>query len=272
MSQVRPLAAAALLALVVLSPAGASRRVPRPALGDWEGVGPHGLPLTFVLAKKGRKIVIRNLAVGFPVNCPKQPTPTVAIAFKVATYGGPGAPPRVRLPGWKPNDITIFATNPHQFPLEIDGRLISHTRAVLSTGLAPNVPKNCGWPKKRVTWNVRPRHRTPVAAGNWTGTATVPGGTGTVEVQVTAAGRIVNLVVVTIDCTSGEGLGGGGFGSGPPAEEFVASNGAFGGWGSGAHWKGVFGANGVLTGTFTATDYCGTAGQITGSFTAQRAP
>lgn len=239
--------------------------VPRPALGDWEGVGPHGLPLTFVLAKKHHKIVISNLAVGFPVNCPKQPTPTVAVAYKSASYGGPGAQPRVRLPGWKPSDIVITGSNRGEFPLQLDGRLLSHRRAVLSMGMSPRVPKNCGWPRKRVTWKVRPRHRLAVAAGTWTGTVAVLNGTGTLTVQVTAAGRIVNLFKVEIMCTQG---GGGGFTAGPPAEEFIEANGTFEGWGY-AHWNGRFGGDGMLTGTFTAADNCGTSDQITGTFTAR---
>jgi hypothetical protein len=229
-------------------------------------VGPHGLPLTFVLAKKHRKIVIRNLAVGFPVNCPGKPTPIAAVPSKVSEYGGPGAQPRVRLPGWKPTDIVIEGINHGEFPLQIDGRQLARRRAVLSMGISPSVPKNCGWPKKQVTWKVRPRHRLPVAPGTWTGTVTVPNGTGTVTVKVIAAGRIVDLFKAEIMCTEG---GGGGFQSGPPAEEFVSATGAFEGWGY-AHWKGRFGADGVLAGTFTAADNCGTAGQITGTFTAQR--
>jgi hypothetical protein len=253
--------------LGLLAPIASARqgRVPGPALGDWEGVGPHGLPLTFVLAKKHNKIVISNLAVGFPVNCPNQPTPTAAVAYKVAEYGGPGAQPRVRLPGWRPTDIVVIGINRGEFALQLDGRLLARRRAVLSMGMSPRVPKNCGWPRKRVTWKVRPRHRLDVAAGTWTGTVTVPDGTGTVAVQVTAGGRIVNLVKVAITCTQG---GGGGFQAGPPAEEFIAADGAFEGWGY-AHWLGHFGSDGVLNGTFTAADSCGAAGQIDGTFTAQ---
>ncbi|TMK79412.1 MAG: hypothetical protein E6G45_03625 [Actinobacteria bacterium] len=257
-----------LVLLTALAPVGASV-ARRPALGNWEGVGPHGLPLTFVLASRHGRVVASHLAIGFPLNCPGKPTPIVAVAYRHASYGGPGAPPRVRI-NWKPGDIVIDAVNPGEFPLTLFGRLLAHRRAVLSMGVGPRVPRHCGWPRKLITWSVRPQARLAVAAGTWTGTVTVPEGTGTVTVKVGAAGRIVDLFKVEITCDGGAG-GGGGFGSGPPAEEFVSATGAFEGWGY-AHWRGRFGADGVLRGSFTASDQCGTSGgQVEGAFTAQHA-
>lgn len=256
--------------LAVLDPAVASAPA-RPALGDWEGLGPHGLPLTFVLGSQHGRIVLSHLAVGFPLNCAGKPTPTVAIAYRFGSYGGPGSP-LFHPPGvhWKPSEILVEGINPGGQPgttfVTLDGSLLAPRRAVLSMGISPRVPKRCGWPAKRVTWSLRPQHRLAVAAGTWTGPVTVPGGTGTVTVKVGAAGRIVDLFKVEITCTPGGA--GGGFSAGPPAEEFISAMGAFEGWGD-AYWRGRFGANGVLDGTFVPGNQCGTSGQAT--FTAQRA-
>jgi hypothetical protein len=259
------LAAGAAGVLLLLAP-GATGAVPRPALGDWEGVGPHGLPLSFVLHKRHGRVAASNLVVGLPFNCPSNPTPFVAAAFKSAAYSGPGAQPRLRFRGWKPFDIQITAFIPRQFPFVIYGRLWSSRHATLSAALSRSVPKHCGWPSKKVTWSLHPRKRIAVATGTWTGTVSVPNGSGTVTAKVIAAGRIVDRFAVEITCTAG---GGGSFSSGPPAGEFIAADGRFEGWG-GAHWHGAFGADGTLNGTFLAGDYCGTSGQATGTFTAQR--
>jgi hypothetical protein len=261
----RPLFAAGVAGLLLVLAPGAAGSVPRPALGDWEGVGPHGLPLSYVLHKRHGRVVISNLVIGFPVNCPANPTPFVAEAFKSASYSGPGAQPRLRFRGWKPYDVQIQAFISGQLPLVVFGRERSARRVTLSTGVARSVPKHCGWPSKKVTWNVRPRKRLVVATGTWTGTVSVPNGSGTVTAKVIAAGRIVNLFAVEITCTEG---GGGGFSSGPPAGEFIGADGRFQGWG-GAHWQGSFGADGTLSGTFFAGDYCGTSGQAAGTFTAK---
>jgi hypothetical protein len=259
------LAAAAAGLLLLLAP-GATGAVPRPVLGDWEGVGPHGLPLSFVLHKRHGRVVLSNLVVGLPLNCPSSPSPFVADAFKSAGYSGPGAQPRLRFRGWKPFDIQISAFSPGHFPFVIFGRLWSSRHATLSAGLDRGVPKHCGWPSKKVTWDVRPRKRLAVLTGTWTGAVSVPNGSGTVTAKVIAAGRIVDLFAVEITCTEG---GGGNFRSGPPAGEFITADGRFQGWGNG-HWQGSFGADGTLSGTFVAGDYCGTSGQATGTFTARR--
>jgi hypothetical protein len=259
------LAAAATGLLPVLA-AGATGAVSRPALGDWEGVGPHGLPLSYVLHKRHGRVVVSNLVIGLPLNCPSDPTPFVSEAFASSSYSGPGAQPRLRFRGWKPYDVQITVFIPGELPYVIYGRQWNHAHTTLSGRLGPGVPKHCGWPSKKLTWNVRPRKRLAVAAGTWTGTVSVPDGSGTVTAKVTAAGRIVNLFRVVITCTAG---GGGGFGSGPPAGEFIGADGRFEGWGN-AHWQGRFGADGTVSGTFLAGDYCGTSGQATGTFSARR--
>ncbi|HEY6836113.1 MAG TPA: hypothetical protein VI142_06540 [Gaiellaceae bacterium] len=260
--------ASILVAFGLLAPLASARvsAVPRPALGDWEGVGPHGLPLSFVLAKLHRKVVLSNLVVGLPLNCPAKPTPWVAAPFKPAEYGGPGAQPRIRLPGWKPRDVEITSFT-GRFPLILGGRLLTRRHMSLSTGIGSRVPKHCGWPKKTIVWSVRPAKRVAVQTGTWTGSATVSDGTGTLTAKVIAAGRVVDLFKVELTCTAG---GGGSFQSGPPAGEFISAGGAFEGWAYSNHWQARFGAAGALTGTLEASDPCGTGGQVSGTFTAQR--
>jgi hypothetical protein len=260
---------AIVVVLGVLAPLASARVdvVPRPALGDWEGVGPHGLPLSFVLAKPHRKVVLRKLVVGFPLNCPAKPTPWVAAAYTTGSYGGPGAQPRIRLPGWKPTDVEISAFTRGEFPLIIGGRLLARRHMTLSMGIGPRVPKHCGWPKKTITWSVRPAKRLTVAAGTWSGAITVPGATGTVTAKVIASGRIVDRFALEITCPDG---GGGGVTAGPPAGEFVSAKGGFEGWALSRHWVGHFSSDGQLTGTFESPDECGQAGQISGTFSAQR--
>jgi hypothetical protein len=262
-------ASSILLVVGLLAPLASARVgvVPRPVLGDWEGVGPHGLPLSFVLTKPHRKLVLRNLVVGFPVNCPAKPTPWVAEAYKSASYIGPGAPPRVRLPGWKPTYVEIGAYDRGQFPLLIEGQVLARRHLALSMGLGPRVPKHCGWPKKTITWSVRPAKRLKVATGTWTGTATFPNATGTVTVKVTASGRIVDFFELEVTCPEG---GGGGVTAGPPAGEFVSATGRFEGWALSRHWVASFAGSGQLTGTLESPDECGQTGRISGTFTAQR--
>ncbi len=259
------LALAALSLVALLAPAVAGV-VPRPALGDWEGVGPHGLPLSFVLAKPHKSIVIRNLVVGFPVACPSKPTPWVVEGFN-SSYAGPGRPFRIHYRGWTPRDIEITAFIPGQFPLIVYGRLKTRRHAALSMHVSPQQPKNCGWPRKLLTWSVRPRKRVAVPNGTWTGPLTIADGAGTVTVNVKNAGRIVDLFKVDVTC---QGPGGGGIQAGPPAGEFVAANGSFKGAAYSDRWQGRFGADGVLTGTFVSPDSCGQAGQVTATFTARR--
>jgi hypothetical protein len=258
------LAAAGLLTMLAPAAAGV---VPRPALGDWEGVGPHGLPLSFVLLNRNHRVALHNLVIGFPLHCASQPTPFVAAAYPRSGYSGPGAQPRVRLRGWKPTSIEISAITGRGFPLLLDGRLLNRRHATLSMPLSPSTPKHCGWPSKRVGWSVRPARRLPVASGTWTGSVTVPGGTGTMTARIIATGRIVDTFEVEITCDAG---GGGSFGSGSPAGEFISASGAFEGWGY-AHWHGRFASDGSVTGSFTSADYCGNSGgQVTGTFTARR--
>ena len=255
-----------ILALVALLAPAAASVVPRPVLGDWEGVGPHGLPLSFVLAKPHKRVVIRNLVIGFPVACSSKPAPWVVEGFD-SSYAGPGAPFRIRYRGWTPRDIEITAFIRGQFPLIVYGRLKTRRHAAVSMHVSPQQPKNCGWPRKLLTWRVRPRKRVAVPNGTWTGPLTLPEGTGTVTVKVKTAGRIVDLFKVDVTCP---GPGGGGIQAGPPAGEFVAANGSFKGAALSDHWQGRFAADGVLTGTFVSPDSCGQVGQVTGTFTAHR--
>ena len=60
-----------------------------PQAGDWEGTGPHGLPLSFELARHGGHIVATSLAVGYPASCPALARDTEGVPLTSPAYAGP---------------------------------------------------------------------------------------------------------------------------------------------------------------------------------------
>jgi hypothetical protein len=260
MARTRRICIGGLVVLAVLASetlaASAHRPAPRaPVLGDWEGVGPEGLPLSFSLARLGGAVSIRNLTVGDPLFCPGRLAPTDAIGYPSAIYIGPGAPPRVRI-NWRPNQIVIRVGMGAPFSPEWDGQLLGPHQATLSEPAPTNEPRGCGWRSKRLTWRVAPARRMPVTAGDWTGTVSVPGGSGTVSVKVAPSGRIVELFRVAIQCESG----GGHFEVGPSTVgEFVSADGTFEDANRPAAFQGRFGPGDTLTGTLSFSG-CGPSG------------
>lgn len=253
----------------------AARGPAAPVLGNWEGVGPHGLPLSFLLTRAHRRVVVEDLVVGFPTACPQRPAPTEGVPYMHATYVGPGAPPRVRI-NWRPDAILIMVQSRTGPVLALEGRLLASGRAVLSMRAPLNEPRGCGWPATRLRWRVEPRRRLAVATGRWSGTVAAPGGvTGDVTVQVGSDGRTVDAISFEIRCPGG---GSTSFSGGPPAYEFISAAGSFAGpraggerLFAGSSWQGTFGADRVLRGTFHSPDDCG-LGQASamGTFVARR--
>ena len=118
-------------AVLAVAPVVASARrpaPPTPVLGDWEGVGPHGLPLSFNLARVRGRVTISDLTVGDPLLCPGRLAPTNANGYPQALYLGPGAPPVLRL-GGQPGEISIRVGMGAPFSPEWDGRLLSSRTA-----------------------------------------------------------------------------------------------------------------------------------------------
>ncbi len=246
----------ALLAVLAAGPvAAAPRSAPAPALGDWEGIGPHGLPFSFNLKRVDGRITISDLTPGDPLYCPGHLQPTNAYFYSRATYIGPGALPVVRI-NWQPDEILIRVGRGTPFEPQWDGRLLDPRMATLSTPAPTNEPKGCGWPSKRLTWRLAPAKRVPVRPGVWTGAVTVPGGSGTVSVTVMPSGRIVQRFKVSVDCPSG----GGGFSVGPAkVGDFIAADGTFEDANRPASFQGRFTTEGTLTGRLTASlpESCG---------------
>jgi hypothetical protein len=259
------MAFAVAVALLALAPPGAeARNRLLPALGDWEGTATNGTPLSFVLARQHRRVVVSDLVIGLPAYCVRPSKLWVAMAFARASYLGPGAPSMVGLFRLGPREVMLEARTPTSaLPTTLDGRLISRRAMVLSMPLSGLVVSKCAWPHS-LTWRMHPAVRQPVADGTWTGQLGAPGvADGPLTFKVIADGRIVDYFSAQISCVDG---GGGSFSAGPGAGEFVRADGSFVGL-SGA-WYGTFGRDGVLRGTSFDPGACTGSSTVTGPFTA----
>jgi hypothetical protein len=253
------------LALLSLAPAAAGATAP-PRLGTWEGKGSRGIAISFRLVRSGHLVVVAGgMTVTLPTSppiCPAGPRGAAAVHYKRVSYGGPGAPP-----------LSIFHFRPRQVRLDVNdleqpflapftGTLRNRRTMVLTWPAPSHQPKGCGWPRRRLRWVVHRATRVRVATGPWTGTLSAVGGiTGTVQVHVSAAGRVVDDFEEQETCP-GSGAGGGGMGTNR-AQEFIDRHGRFAGpIGPSAQvngvvtgWRGRF-AGSTLTGTVTSANRC----------------
>ncbi len=284
--------AVVLTAAVALSAAAADAHVAlTPVLGDWEGVGPHGLPLSFdftrgrvrIAGRKRNLIALHDLVVSYPTACAQVPDNSQGFAYPMAEYTGPGSPP-----------VTFHFRNAKQFEIYIgsapgfnvgfgfflQGRWLSAGRGVLSEPIPRGGLRGCGWPTKTLSWQLRPAKRVKLADGTWTGTvAATDVVSGSVSAKVGARGRTVDRFDLTYSCKDGASssldfapafkL------AGKPTSLFVSASGAFAETtgnvnGVQVGWSGSFGSDGVLRGTFTDLDACNDHnGRLTGTFTAR---
>jgi len=214
-------------------------------MGDWEGTGPEGLPLSFVLSRVHGRVAVGDVTVGDPLTCPGRLAPTNASPFPNAVYIGPGAPPHVAA-SYRPGEFSIEAGTSTPFGLAWSGSFLGARRATLSEPAPVGEPSGCGWSRRTLTWKLAPARRTPVAPGLWTGPIAGSGVTGTVTAQVSATGRIVEWFKEEVRCAGG----GGHYEIGPDAEvgEFISAAGAFSDAGRPSSFQGSF-AGEVLTGT-----------------------
>ena len=286
----RVLVVSALLAFLPCATAAESRTLLRPVLGDWEGVGPHGLPLSFALSSErtfvhGRRVqevVMRNLVIAYPTACLRARESRQAFAYPRVEYTGPGAPP-VTFHFKRPDQFQLTLLGAPGFkvgiPVILQGRLLGARSGVLfQPQLQHPTDRSCGWPMKTFTWRLHPGKRRKVADGTWKGTVAAPGGvTGAVSATVGADGRTVDRFQIDHTCTDGTtstlkfspAL----FVATKPTSEFISSSGAIRGWGPNVNgvqtgWRGRFGSDGMLRGTFT--DFCGGTEALNGSFSARR--
>jgi hypothetical protein len=250
-----------LVAVVPLLVATADARTVRaPALGNWEGHGPHGLPLSFRFVRHHPHVGVRDLVVGAGVSCPAQRSSAEAVAYS-AVYLGPGRPSPF---------LDTFNIPANGFLIELQGagnfgslerRLKNRRRGSLSMAAPSNAP-SC-WPQRTDRWKIRHRTRSAVQDGSWAGSVSLAGTssvTGTVSVGVSAGGRELDEFSLSYRCGP---QGGGGGVTTKPAYEFIDATGSFAGppdhqilIGIATTWRGHFGIDGLLDGTFTTANLC----------------
>src|ERR1700693_5530200 len=138
--------AAAGSVLLAASAEARSSRLPDP--GNWEGKGPHGLALSFQLARTRSGPHAQALAVTVPAGCPADVRNALAVAGTTKTiYSGPGAaPPGLSHPiGTSPGTMGLTLNAP-QFRVLLEGSLVDHRRAVLTMGRPAGGQMTC-WPR-----------------------------------------------------------------------------------------------------------------------------
>jgi hypothetical protein len=255
----------AILALVavvpVLAPTAYARRIRSPTLGNWEGRGPHGLPLSFRFVRSHGHVDVRDLVIGYGTSCPAKRANAEAVAYE-AGYIGPGRPSAFldtfNIPA---NGFLIDLQGATTFGT-LEGRLRSGRRGKLWMS-APKHTPHC-WPRKTNRWEIRRRKRRAVRDGTWAGSVAqmgAPSVTGTVTVGVAAHGRELESFSLSYRCSSQQ-PGGGGITT-SPAYEFIDVVGGFAGPpnhqivnGIPTTWSGHFGTDGVLRGTFSTANQC----------------
>jgi hypothetical protein len=257
-----------------LTPAASARRIRSPAIGNWEGRGPHGLPLSFRFVRSHRHVRVRNLVVGYGLSCPAKRSNAETLAYD-AGYIGPGAPSAFlktfKIPA---NGFLIDLRGATVFET-LEGRLQSRSRGRISMSAPPKAP-SC-WPRKTDRWKIRRQKRRSVRDGTWAGLvnqASNPSVSGTVTVGVAAHGRELDTFSLSYRC--GPDGGGGGVTT-HPAYEFIDAGGGIAGPpsrqtvnGVPTTWSGHFGADGTLRGTYTTADLCTFAsGPVTMTFSAR---
>jgi hypothetical protein len=271
--------------LAAVTPAVASSRIAAasvPAVGDWEGVGPHGLPLSFALARRHRHVVATAIAVGYPGGCPATKSDGYVIPLVHVGYSGPGGL----------HSVVSFFAAPGSASLSgrvrgvsgswlLTGRFATRRSGTLASA-APAGGPGCGWPKRELTWRVHRGRRVAIADGHWSGQVSGPNITGgTVTAFVAAGGRAVTHFAASFQYACPDG------GYGPENfeatwGEFISPGGSFGSPqddpisvdGVTVSWAGAFSPTGLMTGSLTTAGpaACGPTPQSTVrvSFTAQR--
>ena len=166
--------------------------------------------------------------------------------------------------GYRAGEFSIEAGTTAPFGLAWTGKLLGPRRATLSEPAPVGEPSGCGWSRRTLTWKLAPATRAPVTPGPWTGSISGSGVTGTVTVQVSATGRVVEWFREEVQCAGG----GGHYEIGPDAEvgEFISAAGAFADADRPGAFQGSFSGD-ALTGT-VGTGFAG-CGERVVPFTAR---
>jgi hypothetical protein len=249
----------------------ASSAVPLP--GKWEGIGPHGVPLSFQLVRRSGRLVLTSLAAGSPATCPALARDAEAVPLAGVSYAGPGGATGVGSSVPAPVALSgrIPGTSQRVF---VRGAFSSPGSGTLSVPIQKKL--GCGWPERILTWSVHRSSRRTVADGTWTGPLTATGLiNGNVRLSVSAQGRVVQSFTSFFTCLTDTQQGNTTFRS-VPAFEFIRRDGSFYSpltgtrlRGHNTTWSGRFSAAGKLTGTLSIFDDC-TNRVIRAGFTARR--
>jgi hypothetical protein len=272
------LTALAAMSLLGVSPVWARARAGVPRAGDWEGGGPHGIPLSFELVRRRGRLVATSIAFGSPTSCPATPRDTEVMPLFRPVYHGPGGlPANPFFTGGLP--VTLSG----EAPDHLGGLLISGAFAGPRTGWfrvpAARNKLHCGWPTRTTIWRVHLARRRFVRDGSWTASLAGPGIIGgSVDVAVIGQGRVLSAFSGQLECQASNGSQANeSFGSNP-AYEFIRPGGSFyspqdtnlGPNGLPTLWTGTFSAAGALSGTLDIYDPC-TQAQEQMTFSAPRA-
>ena len=267
--------ALAILSVLVLLPAsaGAAPGSVVPLAGNWEGNGPHGVPLSFTLVRDGAGIVATSLAVGDPASCPALGRDAEAVPLNHPVYAGPGgrtsvgsgAQPPVSLSGQVPGGAQQVV---------VRGSFSGPGAGTLSVQIQKKI--GCGWPDTTLTWTIHRATRRTVADGTWIGPLTASGLiNANVRFVVGAQGRVIDSFTSFFTCITSTAQGNTTFRS-SPAFDFIRTDGSFlsplNSALLGRHrtrWAGRFSSRGTLSGSLTIFDDC-TNHLITASFSARR--
>src|SRR5579864_3641651 len=264
------LAVAASIPLLAMTPTVGAATPVAPLPGDWEGTGPHGLPLSFHLARRGGRLVATSLAVGYPASCPAVSRDAEAVPLRSPAYTGPGSTG----PGGPGSPVLSGLTPRGNRSVILHGSWDSPATGTFSVRIQRRVA--CGWPATTLSWTVHRATRTRVGDGTWTGALTASGLiNGNVRLVVGAQGRVIESFASFFTCQTDTQQGNTNFRA-VPAFEFVRPRGVFysplDGGQVGRHpttWWGRFTASGALTGTLTIFDDC-TNQLIRARFSARR--
>lgn len=245
---------------VAVTPASAATGGGVPSTGNWEGHGPHGLPLSFSLVRRGGKLELTSLTAGSPASCPAIPRDAEAVPLTNVSYAGPGgatgvgsaALPPVALSGDVPKTTRR---------VYVRGGFTSPVSGTFSVHIQKNL--GCGWPDSTLTWSVHRARRRAVSDGTWTGPLIAKGLiNGNVRLVITTQGRVVSSFTSFFTCLTDTQQGNTLFRS-VPAFEFIRGDGSFYSPLTGARlrghnttWSGRFAASGKLTGALSIFDDC----------------
>jgi hypothetical protein len=150
----------------VLAPTAEAWRARSPALGNWEGRGPHGLPLSFRFVRSHRHVGVKDLVVGYGLSCPASRIHAEAVAYR-AGYIGPGRPsPFLHTFHIPANGFLIDLQGATTFGTTLEGRLRGRRLLALAVAilmkLVPYWPRRCACARDRLQLRRSRWGRTPL--------------------------------------------------------------------------------------------------------------